>query len=129
AITIVAHVLAIIALSLEAVGHFEKLIRLSGAVAGERRDLHLARQLSLSIIWAVYGGALLVFGLVRRHQLLRVMALLLLGITILKVFFLDLSLLDRIYRIVSFIVLGAILLVVSFLYQQRQQRAAKADSG
>ncbi|MDQ3754521.1 MAG: DUF2339 domain-containing protein [Acidobacteriota bacterium] len=127
AITIVAHVLAIIALSLEAVGHFEKLIRLSVAVANERRDLRLARQLSLSVIWAVYGGALLVFGLVRRHQLLRVMALLLLGVTILKVFFLDLSSLDRIYRIVSFIVLGAILLIVSFLYQQRQQRAAKAE--
>ena len=55
------------------------------------------------------------------------MALLLLGLTILKVFFFDLSSLDKIYRIISFVVLGAILLVVSFLYQQRQPRAAKAD--
>jgi len=127
-ITIAANVLAIIALSLEAAGHFEKLMRLGAAAAGERRDLRLARQLSLSIIWALYGGALLVVGLVRRHQLLRVMALILLSLTILKVFFWDLSSLDKIYRIISFIVLGAILLVVSFLYQQRQQRAAQAES-
>ncbi|MDQ3135404.1 MAG: DUF2339 domain-containing protein [Acidobacteriota bacterium] len=125
-ITVAGNVLAIIALSLEAAGHFEKLMRL-GAAAGERRDLRLARQLSLSIIWALYGGALLVVGLVRRQQLLRVMALILLSLTILKVFFWDLSSLDKIYRIISFIVLGAILLVVSFLYQQRQQRAARAE--
>ncbi|MGH9942604.1 MAG: DUF2339 domain-containing protein [Pyrinomonadaceae bacterium] len=128
-ITIAGNALAITALSLEAAGHFEKLMRLGTEVAAERRDLRLARQLSLSVIWAVYGGALLVVGLLRRNQLLRVMALLLLSLTILKVFFWDLASLDKIYRIVSFIVLGAILLVVSFLYQQRQQRAARAEQG
>ena len=54
------------------------------------------------------------------------MALALLGLTTLKVFLLDLSALDRAYRIVSFIVLGAILLAVSYLYQKSQQRAAAA---
>jgi uncharacterized membrane protein len=42
--------------------------------------------------------------------------------TILKVFLVDLSSLDRIYRVISFVVLGVILLAVSFLYQQSQQR-------
>ena len=67
---------------------------------------------------------LLLVGRVRRSRLLRLMALALLGLTTLKVFFLDLSALDRAYRIVSFIVLGAILLAVSYLYQKSQQRAA-----
>jgi uncharacterized membrane protein len=37
--------------------------------------------------------------------------------------------LDRVYRIVSFVVLGAILLAVSYLYQrsQQQQRAVVAE--
>jgi uncharacterized membrane protein len=48
-------------------------------------------------------------------------------VTTLKVFLFDLSSLDKVYRIISFIVLGAILLAVSFLYQQRQQRAMKAE--
>ncbi|HEX7314127.1 MAG TPA: DUF2339 domain-containing protein, partial [Pyrinomonadaceae bacterium] len=88
------------------------------------RDVELAKQLSLSVVWAVYGAGLLLVGRVRRSRLLRLMALALLGLTTLKVFFLDLSALDRAYRIVSFIVLGAILLAVSYLYQKSQQRAA-----
>lgn len=36
-----------------------------------------------------------------------------------KVFFYDLSFLERAYRILSFLVLGIVLLIVSFLYQRR----------
>jgi len=53
------------------------------------------------------------------------MALLLLGLTIFKVFLFDLSSLEKLYRIISFIVLGAILLAVSFLYQRYRQRMAE----
>jgi uncharacterized membrane protein len=51
----------------------------------------------------------------------------LLGVTIIKVFVVDLAGLDRIYRIVSFIILGAILLTVSFLYQRAQRRAEEGE--
>jgi hypothetical protein len=40
----------------------------------------------------------------------------------------DLSSLERGYRIFSFIMLGAILLVVSYFYQRSQQRAAVKES-
>ena len=65
----------------------------------------------------------------RRSRLLRLLALALLGLTTLKVFFLDLSGLESAYRIVSFIVLGAILLAVSYLYQKSQRRPAPEDEG
>jgi uncharacterized membrane protein len=58
----------------------------------------------------------------RRSLLLRVMALLLLGISTFKVFFLDLQALNKLYRTISFIVLGLILLGVSFLYQKFRAR-------
>lgn len=118
-----ANLLALVALSAEAVGYFESR-RVIGADASAERDVGLAKQLSLSVVWALYGAGLLLVGRVRRSRLLRLMALALLGLTTLKVFFLDLSALDRAYRIVSFIVLGAILLAVSYLYQKSQQRAA-----
>ena len=116
----VAHLLAVAALSFEALGYFDRS-------ASNQRDLRLAQQLSLSVIWTIYGGVMLVFGLMRRNQLLRVMSLALLGVTTLKVFFWDLASLDRIYRIISFILLGAILLAVSYIYQRRQQRMAGAE--
>lgn len=104
------------------------LTAVSVEVYDRMRGSFLAQQLSLSLIWTIYGGALLVVGLVRQNKLLRGMALALLGLTILKVFLLDLSSLDNIYRIISFIVLAAILLVVSFLYQQRQRKEDRVEN-
>jgi uncharacterized membrane protein len=42
----------------------------------------------------------------------------LIAVTIVKVFVYDTSQLDRIYRIVSFVVLGIMLLSISFAYQR-----------
>lgn len=116
---IIANLAAVMALSLEAYGHFER-----GTRAGEEAadDSRLARQLALSVIWTVYGGALLVLGIAKRELLLRVMALVLLAVTIVKVFLVDMSSLRTIYRIISFVVLGGVLLAVSFLYQRYRQR-------
>jgi uncharacterized membrane protein len=122
-LTVAANLLMLIALSAEAAGYFDSG-RAGAADAVRVRDLELAKQLSLSVIWALYGAGLLLAGGVWRVRLLRLMALVLLSLTTLKVFFWDLSSLDRVYRIVSFIVLGAILLAVSYIYQKSQQRAA-----
>ena len=138
AATIAANLLAIIALSAQAAGYYEAKIAeelsRAGAASLESngfpwrlRNLELAKQLSLSVVWALYASGLLVAGRVRRLRLLRVMGLGLLSLTTLKVFFWDLSSLDRVYRIISFIMLGAILLVVSYFYQRSQQRAAPQE--
>ncbi|HVF28856.1 MAG TPA: DUF2339 domain-containing protein, partial [Pyrinomonadaceae bacterium] len=116
-----ANLLAVVGLSAEAWGYFEARINeasSSGLFNGGLLDLRLAQQLSLSVIWTIYGGVMLLVGIKRGSRLLRVMALMLLSLTTLKVFFWDLASLDRIYRIISFIVLGAILLGVSYIYQK-----------
>ena len=64
----------------------------------------------------VYSAALIVFGIAFKNRTARIFAIALFAVTIIKVFFFDFSLLDRFYRIVSFIGLGVILLAVSFLY-------------
>ncbi|HYV06865.1 MAG TPA: DUF2339 domain-containing protein, partial [Blastocatellia bacterium] len=121
-LTVVANLFAIIALSAEAVGHYQQLIEAGGLASDKMIDLQLAQRLSLSMVWILYGGAMLAVGIWRRNQLLRMMALFLLGLAILKVFFVDLSSLQKLYRIISFIVLGVILLAVSFLYQKLRLR-------
>ena len=121
-LTIIINLMAIIGLSVEAYRFFESRILVSGLSSDEIRELQLAQYLSLSIIWAIYGGAILLYGIWHENRLLRTMALSLLSLTIVKVFFVDIAGLDRIYRIAAFFILGAILLVVSFKYQQRQRR-------
>jgi hypothetical protein len=137
AATVAGNLLAIVALSAQAAGYYEAKIAgelsRSGAApgsngfAGSLRNLALAKQLSLSIVWGLYASGLLIAGRVRHLRLLRVMGLALLSLTTLKVFFWDLSSLDRIYRIISFIMLGAILLVVSYFYQRSQQHASTEE--
>jgi uncharacterized membrane protein len=76
------------------------------------------RQMALSLVWIAYSILLISFGIWRRMLSLRLVAIVLIGIAILKIFFYDLSFLETAYRIVSFIGLGLILLAISFLYQR-----------
>lgn len=82
----------------------------------------LAQHLALSLLWMGYAAALILLGQREQSSLLRWQALVLFGIAVTKVFLYDSSYLDRFYRIASFVVLGLILVVVSFLYQRRDPR-------
>jgi uncharacterized membrane protein len=81
-------------------------------------DRGLAQQLALSVLWLIYAPALIVAGSKWKSAALRWQGLVLLGITVTKVFIFDLSFLTRFYRIVSFFVLGLVLMIVSFFYQR-----------
>jgi uncharacterized membrane protein len=65
-----------------------------------------------------YGAMLMIVGFLRKSAFVRWQALLLIAATTVKVFVYDVSQLDREYRIVSFMVLGALLLAISFVYQR-----------
>ena len=82
---------------------------------GARSTAYLS---TLSIFWAVYGLALVIMGIWKRKSLLRVQGIVLLGITLCKLFLYDLSGMSVPGRIVVLIVLGILLLLVSFLYQK-----------
>jgi uncharacterized membrane protein len=75
-------------------------------------------QVVLSAFWSLTGLASLVYGLVRDDRRFRLGGLALLGIAVFKVFFYDLAELESIYRVLSFIALGLLLLVGAFAYQR-----------
>jgi uncharacterized membrane protein len=72
----------------------------------------------LSSFWAVCGFAGIVFGLVRDDRRFRLGGLVLLGVAVAKVFLYDLAALESIYRVLSFIALGLLLLAGAFAYQR-----------
>ncbi|MCX6143302.1 MAG: DUF2339 domain-containing protein [Ignavibacteriales bacterium] len=83
--------------------------------------LHNLQQLSLSGVWLLYSVALMAYGIWRSVRNVRIVAFVLFGITILKIFVYDLSFLETTYRICSFIGLGLILLAVSYVYQRYRE--------
>ncbi len=81
----------------------------------------LKSQLSLSLVWGLYAGAVIWAGFARRFKPVRLLGMSLLVITILKLFTLDMQALDKGYRIAAFVGLGVLLLVISLLYQRERQ--------
>jgi uncharacterized membrane protein len=114
-----ANVLALVALSLEVWDAFGRMPSLG-------IDRGHAQGLALSMLWLVYALGLLGAGLWKKSQAMRWQALVLLGVVIVKVFLFDLSFLEKFYRIVSFLLLGLALMLISFYYQ-RQLIARKSE--
>ena len=113
-LAVAINIYALIALSLEFWDYFAK--------AGGAMDAALAQHVSLSVLWTLYATLLLFFGVQKKSALLRWQSLTLFGLVVGKVFLYDLSFLDRGYRILSFFVLGAVLLGVSFSYTRKLAR-------
>jgi uncharacterized membrane protein len=110
---VVGHMLAVLILSAEIDAHFDRRMW-----AEDETRAPLARQLTLSIAWAAYAVALIAAGLRRRYRPIRLLAIALFAITVVKVFAVDLARLDRVSRMLSVIGLGLLLLVASYLYQR-----------
>jgi hypothetical protein len=85
---------------------------------GTATTSHFAREMMLSITWAVYATVLILVGLRRSYAPIRYFAMSVFVITIMKVFFIDLAELDQLYRVLSVIGLGVTLLLTSYLYQK-----------
>ena len=78
----------------------------------------LARQMMLSATWGVYAAGLTAVGIKRHYPPVRYLAIIVFGVTVLKVFTVDFSQLDSVYRIVSSVALGLLLVGASYLYQR-----------
>lgn len=123
ALFIAVHVLAIWLVSSEISGWF---IRKMYALRNELpNSLVAAKNASLSIFWAVYALAILVFGIIKRSLIARRFAIAFLGFTILKVFLVDTSSLSNLYRFASFMTLGVLLLIVGYLYHRFRDQMKK----
>lgn len=88
------------------------------AARAPTRDIPWRTQVGLSVLWTVYAGLALGWGFVRRNRPLRYAALGLLGLTVFKVFAVDFAAVKTSFRILSFLVLGVVLLLVSLAYQK-----------
>jgi uncharacterized membrane protein len=84
----------------------------------QMRAVEIARGFTYSALFMAYGAMLMIVGFLRNSAFVRWQALVLIAATIVKVFVYDVSELDRVYRILSFIVLGILLLAISFAYQR-----------
>ena len=93
------------------------------ALIGTEANRHL-----VSVAWAIEGLALVAAGFALRDRVFRALGLGVFGVLVLKILFVDLAGAETIYRILSFIVAGVVLLVASYVYATFAKLATKDKS-
>jgi hypothetical protein len=88
---------------------------------------NLARDMTYSMAWAMFALLLVIIGIGKKQAPVRYAGLGLLSITLLKLFFHDLSELDALYRIGALLVVAVVAIVASFLYQRFLSAGTEAD--
>lgn len=92
-------------------------------------------KLGLSLLWSGYGFGMIIYGIWKRAKHLRIMAFILFGLTIFKLFFYDIAHQSTISKTIVMISLGAVLLIVSYLYNKhignilKEEREIKENTG
>jgi uncharacterized membrane protein len=81
----------------------------------------------VSAFWGLVSLAFLYFGLTRRSRALRLGGFALFGVTLAKIFLYDLAFLSSLTRALSFIAVGAVLLLAGFFYQRMSEQLEERD--
>ena len=103
-----AHVIALWGFGLE----------VSGWAQRNATDVRSAAATGISVLIALWAIALIAAGTITRVAIHRLLGLGLIGVVILKLYLIDVWELSRVFRIVAFLGLGAMLLLVSYLYSR-----------
>ncbi|MHC4307658.1 MAG: DUF2339 domain-containing protein, partial [Planctomycetota bacterium] len=82
----------------------------------------MARFASISVLWTLFSIALMVLGFIKNQHTLRMISISLFAITIFKVFTMDMKNVSTPFRIISFLVLGLVLIGASYLYYRYRER-------
>ena len=88
---------------------------ISGGI-GRARGYETSINFAVSTWWCVYATLLVAVGMARRSVSMRLLGMGVFGLAVLKVFLFDLAFLETIWRVLSFVCLGLILIGVSYLY-------------
>jgi uncharacterized membrane protein len=87
-----------------------------------------AFKLGLSILWGLYASLLIVVGLTKNLKYIRIMGIVIFAITIAKLFLYDMAGMSTISKTIVMIILGALMLTSSFLYN-RNKKIRNAEQG
>jgi len=88
----------------------------------DMKKLRNRRDISLSLFWLFYAIVVLAVGFLKKYKSIRLGGIALLLLAIFKLFFYDLWSLGTLYRIISSISLGVVLLSISFVYQKYKDK-------
>ncbi len=88
-------------------------------------SLDYSADFAISLSWVLLALALILWGMLKEVEIIRLVSLALFALTTLKIMFIDLSYMPMVYRIIILTVVGAVLVGVSFAYQKKEKKEAE----
>jgi len=79
-------------------------------------------QYIISVAWVLYSGVITTVGILSNRRYLINSGIFLIILTILRIFIFDLAKVDALYKLIAFLVLGIILMFVSYIYTSRKNK-------
>jgi hypothetical protein len=76
----------------------------------------------LTISWAIFSISLIAYGVINRKKLFNWCGVIIFGIVIIKILFVDLSHLDYIFKVIVLIFVGTLALVGSFIFVKKRDK-------
>ena len=76
----------------------------------------------ISAVWSCQAITLILLGLIGNLRYRRILGITIFGVVLGKVFLLDMSQIEAVYRILSFVACGILLLAASYLYHNYGKR-------
>lgn len=86
-----------------------------------------SRKIGFPVFWGLTSFALMFLGMKNRYKQLRIISLSLFALTLLKLFIWDIRGINEGGKVVAFVLLGILLLIVSFMYQKIKNLFFKDD--
>jgi uncharacterized membrane protein len=94
----------------------------AGPSASVWQDPYQAMHTAYSVWWAVFATVMMAIGFVRRRRAPRILSMIVFAGTLAKVFLVDMRNVEAVYRILSFMCLGTLLIAASWLYHRYFRR-------
>lgn len=88
-----------------------------------------ARFATISVLWGIFAAVLILRGIMKSSSAMRYVGIGLFLVTIIKVFLFDMAQVKTPYRIISFIIVGLLLMAVSYLYYRYRGKITEVLSG
>jgi uncharacterized membrane protein len=107
-----------IALASMELDHLAVILFFEKNVMGIKQVIKQTQFGGYTTLWAIYSFILIAYGMRKKNAHMRILALVIFGVTLLKLFIFDFQHISKGGKIITFISLGVILLAVSFLYQR-----------
>ena len=85
--------------------------------------LKKGQSMAVSLIWVLFAATLFFIGLKKEEKWFKISAFILFGVVLFKLFLIDIFSMSALYRVLTFLIIGIVLIISSYIYYKFGKKA------